>query len=46
MYRFGAIYQPEELIRRVTGEPPNPEYFVRYLTNKFEAVYDLPKTIV
>jgi carboxypeptidase Taq len=44
MYKFGAIYRPEELIRRVTGEPPNPEYFVHYLTNKFEAVYDLPKT--
>ncbi|HJT58364.1 MAG TPA: carboxypeptidase M32 [Ktedonobacteraceae bacterium] len=44
MYIFGAIYQPAELIERVTGEPPNPEYFVRYLTNKFEAVYDLPKT--
>jgi len=44
MYSFGAIYQPEELMRRVTGEPPNPEYFVRYLTHKFEAVYDLPRT--
>src|SRR5579884_2322638 len=42
MYVFGAIYQPEELIQRVTGEKPKPEYFVRYLTNKFEAVYDLP----
>jgi carboxypeptidase Taq len=44
MYIFGAIYRPGELIKRVTGEPPNPEHFVRYLTNKFEAVYDLPKT--
>jgi carboxypeptidase Taq len=44
MYIFGAIYQPNELMVRVTGEPPNPEYFVRYLTNKFEAVYDLPRT--
>ena len=44
MYKFGVIYQPEDLIRRVTGESPNPEYFVRYLTNKFEAVYGLPKT--
>jgi carboxypeptidase Taq len=44
MYVFGAVYQPEELIQRVTDEKPNPEYFVRYLTNKFEAVYNLPKT--
>jgi carboxypeptidase Taq len=41
MYAFGAIYQPEELIRRVTGETPNPEHFVRYLTSKFEKVYGL-----
>lgn len=44
MYNFGAIYQPETLMKRVTGEVPNPEYFVRYLTNKFEVVYHLPKT--
>jgi carboxypeptidase Taq len=35
MYAYGAIYLPEELIRRVTGELPNPEFFVRYLTDKF-----------
>ncbi len=44
MYAFGAIYQPETLMKRVTGEIPNPEYFVHYLTGKFEAVYHLPKT--
>jgi carboxypeptidase Taq len=42
MYRFGAIYEPEELIERVTGEKPNPDYFERYLTEKFARVYDLP----
>lgn len=44
MYIFGAIYLPEDLIKRVTGEKPNSEYFVRYLTEKFEKVYDLPKS--
>jgi carboxypeptidase Taq len=44
MYSFGAIYQPETLIKRVTGKSPNPEYFVRYLTSKFEAIYNLPRT--
>lgn len=43
MYTFGAIYQPEELIKRVTNEQPNPQHFTRYLTDKFEAIYDLPK---
>ena len=41
MYAYGAMYLPEELIKRVTGEAPNPEYFVRYLTSKFEKVYNL-----
>jgi carboxypeptidase Taq len=44
MYVFGAIYQPETLMKRVTGETPNPEYFVRYLNSKFEAIYHLPET--
>jgi carboxypeptidase Taq len=42
MYVFGVIYKPEEVVQRVTGESPNPEYFTRYLTAKFEKVYDLP----
>lgn len=43
MYRVGATYRPEELIERVTGEAPNPSYFARYLTGKFERVYNLPQ---
>jgi carboxypeptidase Taq len=43
MYVFGAIYVPEELIERVTGEKPNPEYFARYLSEKFARVYDLKR---
>jgi carboxypeptidase Taq len=41
MYAYGGIYLPEELVRRVTGEKPNPAHFVRYLTNKFERIYNL-----
>ena len=41
MHTFGAIYLPEELITRVTGEKPDPQYFVRYLTEKFEHIYQL-----
>ena len=43
MYAFGAIYQPEELMQRLTGEPPHPQYFNRYLTGKFEKIYHLPQ---
>jgi carboxypeptidase Taq len=45
MYTIGAIYLPEEVIRRVTGELPDPQYFARYLTGKFEAIYALPGTV-
>jgi len=41
MYVFGVIYLPETLMERVTGEAPNPEFFVRYLTSKFEEIYRL-----
>ncbi|HEY3991721.1 MAG TPA: carboxypeptidase M32 [Ktedonobacteraceae bacterium] len=41
MYAYGAIYLPEDLVQRVTGELPNPEHFVRYLTHKFENIYNL-----
>jgi carboxypeptidase Taq len=43
MYKFGAIYSPVELIERVTDEPPNPQYFTRYLNAKFEKIYGLPQ---
>ena len=41
IYAFGAIYQPDLLMERVTGETPNPEFFTHYLTSKFEAIYQL-----
>ncbi len=41
MYIFGAVYLPEDLMKRVTGEVPDPRYFARYLTSKFEAIYGL-----
>jgi carboxypeptidase Taq len=43
MYATGAIYRPEEVMQRVTGELPDPKYFAKYLTSKFEAIYDLPE---
>jgi carboxypeptidase Taq len=43
MYAVGAIYLPEDLMKRVTGEAPNPTYFTHYLTGKFEKVYALPQ---
>jgi carboxypeptidase Taq len=41
IYAFGAIYQPDTLMEHVTGETPDPAFFTRYLTGKFEAIYQL-----
>ncbi|QBD74896.1 carboxypeptidase M32 [Ktedonosporobacter rubrisoli] len=41
MYRFGAIYGPEELMVQVSGEAPNPRYLTEYLTHKFSKLYQL-----
>lgn len=41
IYRFGAIYQPNELIQQITGEAANPQYLVQYLTQKFLQLYEL-----
>ena len=31
----------DELLMKITGEPLNPAYFVRYLKEKYGALYDL-----
>ena len=41
MYAVGATYLPARLIERVTGEPPNPDYFATYLDQKYSAIYAL-----
>ena len=35
IYQHGSVYQPHELLLRVTGEELNPNYFLRYLKKKF-----------
>ena len=37
----GAIYTPEELIKRITGEELNSKYFIAYLKNKYYKLYDV-----
>lgn len=41
MYTLGATYLPEDLLQRLTGEALNPQYFVNYLTEKYEQLYAL-----
>ena len=39
IHRPGRLYPPVELIERATGAPPQPDHLVRYLNEKFGALY-------
>lgn len=41
IHRHGSLKKPNEIIRDVTGEDLNPIYFIEYLENKFEKLYNL-----
>ncbi len=41
IHQYGRKYWPQELTRRVTGEKIQTRSFVRYLKNKYTAIYDL-----
>ncbi len=37
----GAVYEPADLLMRVTGEPLNAQYFIDYLNAKYTDLYKL-----
>jgi carboxypeptidase Taq len=39
VHRHGGTYLPADLIRRATGAPPDAKHLVRYLNEKYAAVY-------
>jgi len=39
VHQYGAIYEPTELMTRVTGKPLDSSHFVNYIQDKFSAVY-------
>ncbi len=41
LYRYGALYTPDELMRKVTGESLSAKYLVEHLTRKFTELYEL-----
>lgn len=41
IHQYGSLYWPDELIKKVTGEKLNPQYFLDYLQNKYHQIYDL-----
>lgn len=41
IHQYGMIYDMDELLVKVTGEKFNPEYYVRYLKEKYEKLYGI-----
>ncbi|MFX1256831.1 MAG: carboxypeptidase M32 [Promethearchaeota archaeon] len=39
IFRFGRIYRPLNLIKMISGAELNPNYFIKYLENKFYPIY-------
>ncbi|MGB0911503.1 MAG: carboxypeptidase M32 [Nitrospirales bacterium] len=39
VHRFGRQFNPDELVRQVTGQTPSPEPFLTYLEEKFSSLY-------
>lgn len=37
IHKYGATYPPKELLRRALGEPYNPQYLIRHLSEKYLA---------
>ncbi|MFX0003835.1 MAG: carboxypeptidase M32 [Candidatus Hermodarchaeota archaeon] len=41
IHQHGAVYRAGDLIKRVTGEDLNPDYFMKYIESKFYPIYGL-----
>jgi len=41
VHRHGRRFPPAELIRRATGRPLSPGYFIEYLKGKYGEIYDI-----
>jgi carboxypeptidase Taq len=41
VHQYGAKYEPQELVQKVTGSKINPEPYLRYLKEKFSRIYQL-----
>jgi carboxypeptidase Taq len=39
IHQHGSIYRANELIKRITGEDLNPDYFFKYIEKKFYPIY-------
>ena len=39
IHKYGAVYKPAELIKKVTGEELTAKYFIDYLNKKYGEIY-------
>ena len=40
IYQYGNLYDPSELIKKVTGEKINVKPYLKYLDNKYSELYE------
>jgi carboxypeptidase Taq len=40
VHSYGALYDPADLLRKVTGEEINPKHYINYLNMKFSKLYE------
>ncbi len=41
VHQHGAVYRAGDLIKRITGEDLDSEYFMKYIEKKFYPIYKL-----
>jgi carboxypeptidase Taq len=41
MHRFGAKFEPQELVQKITGSKIDPQPYLRYLQAKYSEIYEL-----
>lgn len=41
VHKYGSVYKPAELIKKITGEELKAKYFIDYLNHKYSDIYDL-----
>lgn len=41
IHQYGGLYYPKDLVKKVTKEELNPQYFIDYIYDKYKDIYDL-----
>lgn len=41
IHQYGALYWPDELVNKITGQQLDPKYFLDYITRKYSEMYKL-----